>query len=179
MGHLKFNYMCKEKIQKSFDGLKCIWKGQLRPIWRQFCGVAEVVFYTILPTFIVLLFMSIDKDGEIEYNQLYIRGEFLLYSIALLSSSYTTMKVYKNQNTSLVVILIIVTSILYSITVKAGPERIKEYNLLWFSVFTFSCGLISTWRAMKLKDKDGDSFHDLDNNASSKIQEKLNYGENR
>ena len=171
--------MCKGKIQKLFDEVGGFWKEHLEPIWRQFWGVVEVVIYTILPTIIVLLFMLIDIDSGIECNQLYIRGEFLLYSIALLSSSYTTMKVYKYHNTSVVIILIILTSILYSITVKAGPNGIKECNLLWSSAFTFCGGLYYTWRAMKLKDKDGDSYHDRDNNASNKIQEKLNYGENQ
>lgn len=178
MCHLKFNRMCNEKFRKLLGAIKSRWE-RLGPIRRLFGGAGEVVFYTTLPTFIVLLSMFIEIDSNVGIEQLYVHGEFLLYSIALLSSSYTTMKVYGNQNTSVVVILIIATSILYSITVKAGLYGIKECNLLWSSVAVFVVGCGFTIHAMKLKSKEGYPHHDRDIEASNKIQEKLNYGENK
>ena len=49
-------------------------------------------------------------------NEANANGEFLLYSLALLSSAYTTSKYYKGgARISCIIILLIVTSILYTL----------------------------------------------------------------
>ena len=143
------------------------------PLFSQFAGVLEVVFYTTLPTIISLLFSLLDKGTPSTEGAYYINGEFLLYSIALLSSAYTTMKVYRNQKTSLVIILIIVVSISYAIVIKSKTVNAKA--LLVFSMVAFVFGLCYTWRAMSLKNPATVSFQERDKAASDKLQDRLDY----
>ncbi len=149
-----------------------LWKN---PKFLQFCGVLEVIFYTILPTIILLLFSIFDENISITETKYYIHGEFLLYSIALLSSAYTTMKVYGNQKTSLIVILIIVVSISYAIVIKT--KDISPNAVLWSSVIAAIFSLFYTWYAMSLKNKEQESFQERDEIASDKIQKELDYDE--
>ncbi len=152
------------------------WKNSSSPFFSQLAGVLEVVFYTTLPTIIFLLFSVFDRDmalEEIIMKKCYINGEFLLYSIALLSSAYTTMKVYTNQNTSLIIVLIILVSISYAIVIKT--ISVDARALIIFSIFAFIFSLHFTWRAMSLKNKATGSFQERDKTASDKLQDELNY----
>ena len=164
------------KLKAWMEEVKSFCKNSIPPFWLQLCAVLEVVFFTILPTLIIGLFSIIDKDykGDIK-NDIYVHGEFLLYSIALLSSAYTTMKVYTNKKTSLVIILIIIVSISYAITIKTDNKN--ENALFWFSIIAFVFGFYYTWRAMSLKNPNPESFHEQDKNASDNIQNGLNYDE--
>ena len=164
--------MCANKLPIYYRDLKKI----ISPFFLQFFAVLEVIFYTILPTIVLILFWLIDKNSKIG-DDCYIHGEFLLYSIALLSSSYTTMKVYKNQNTSLIILLIIAISILYVITIKTSEENIKKDMLLWISIITSIISFCFTWHAMNLKNNtnEGKSFQERDSNASKGIEDKLTY----
>ena len=151
-------------------------KNSISPFFQQLFAVFEVVFYTTLPTWILLLFSIFDNNMDFKETigeKCYINGEFLLYSIALLSSAYTTMKVYRNQKTSLVTILIIVVSISYSIVIKT--EAIRPDALLWFSIIAFIFGFGFTWHAMSLKNNEPQSFQARDKKASDKLQEELKY----
>lgn len=148
-------------------------KSSSSPLFSQFTGVLEVVFYTTLPTIIFLLFSVLDKGISSARGAYYINGEFLLYSIALLSSAYTTMKVYRNQKTSLVIILIIVVSISYAIVIIS--DTVNDNALLAFSIVAFVFGLYYTWRAMSLKNPATGSFQERDKAASDKLQDELNY----
>ena len=161
--------MCAN-LKKRFEDLKKITS----PFFLQLFAVLEVVFYTTLPTVILFLFWLIDNKSEMG-DSCYIHGEFLLYSIALLSSSYTTMKVYKNQNTSFVIILIIVVSILYAITIKTDEINIKKNVLFWISIITSIISFGFTWHAMSLKNSEQKSFPERDSRASNEIQDQLNY----
>ena len=151
-------------------------KNSISPFFQQLFAVFEVVFYTTLPTWILLLFSIFDNNMDFKETigeKCYINGEFLLYSIALLSSAYTTMKVYRNQKTSLVTILIIVVSISYSIVIKT--DAIRPDALLWFSIIAFIFGFGFTWHAMSLKNNEPQSFQARDKKASDKLQEELKY----
>ncbi len=156
--------------------VKSYCKNSISPFCSKIFAVLEVIFYTILPTIIILLFSAIDKDYKGDYlNDIYVHGEFLLYSIALLSSAYTTIKLYTTKKTSLVIILIIIVSISYAITIKT--HNIDEKALFWISIVAFIFGFYYTWRAMSFKDIDQKSFHEQDKNASDDIQNGLNFGE--
>ena len=151
-------------------------KNSVSPKFLQFCAVLEVIFYTTLPTIILLLFSALDKNlnfKEVIGEKCYINGEFLLYSIALLSSAYTTMKVYRNQNTSFIIILIIVVSISYAIVIKTDEIRVNA--LLWFSIVAFVVGILFTWHAMSLKNKEQESFQERDKTASDKLEDQLKF----
>lgn len=151
-------------------------KNSFSPFFLQLFAVLEVIFYTTLPTIILLLFSALDKNlnfKEVIGEKCYINGEFLLYSIALLSSAYTTMKVYRNQNTSFIIILIIVVSISYAIVIKTDEIRVNA--LLWFSIVAFGAGIWYTWRAMSLKNKEQESFQERDKMASDKLENELNF----
>ena len=169
--------MCTKNL-KWLEDVKCIYDKHISPLIRQLFAVLEVVFYTTLPTIILILFSIIDKNMDIKSTigkECYIHGEFLLYSIALLSSAYTTMKVYRNQNTSFTIILIIVLSISYAITIKT--EEIRDDALLWISIIASAFSLYFTWHAMGLKNIKPKSFPERDKIASEEIQDELNYGE--
>lgn len=117
---------------------------------------------------------NIDFNGVVG-KDCFIHGEFLLYSIALLSSAYTTMKVYKNQNTTYIIIFIILVSISYAFAITI--EKVRENVLLWLSIVSFVLGCIYTWKAMNLKDNKQESFIERDKNASDKLQKDLKYDE--
>ncbi len=154
------------------------WKKSSSPLFRQILGVLEVIFYTTLPTIIFLLFPVFDDNlsfKEIIEEKWYINGEFLLYSIALLSSAYTTMKVYRNQNTSFIIICIIVVSISYAIVIKTENKRVDA--LFWCSIIAFVFGVFYTWRAMSLKNNGQESFIERDKTASDIIQDNLKFEE--
>lgn len=151
-------------------------KNSFSPFFLQLFAVLEVEFYTTLPTLILLLFSIFDENlnfKETIGEKCYINGEFLLYSIALLSSAYTTMKVYRNQNTSLVIILIIVVSISYAIVMKTETKSVDA--LFWASIIAFVFGFYFTWCAMSLKNNRQESFQERDKMASDKLQKKLKY----
>ena len=157
------------------DNMKRFYKEYLSPFLLQLGAVSEVIFYTILPTIIIVLFSTIDKDsrGNIPSGY-YLNGEFLLYSIALLSSAYTTMKLYAdNKKTSLVIILIILVSISYAITIKT--ENIDNDALLWLSIVAFGFSFFYTWRAMSLRNIKQRSFADRDKSASEGIEKGLKF----
>ena len=148
------------------------------PFFNKLFGVLEVIFYTTLPTIILVLFSLLDNNMDIKKTfgkECYIHGEFLLYSIALISSAYTTMKVYKKQNTSLVTILLILVAIMYAIAIKT--EEIRETTLLYFSIGAFLAGVVYTWHAMSLKNNYQNSFPERDANATEKINNGLNFEE--
>ena len=155
------------------------YKEDVIPFFYQLFGVLEVIFYTTLPTIILILFSIIDKKLSIgeTLSCCYIHGEFLLYSIALLSSAYTTMKVYEMKKISFVIILIIVVSILYAITIKTQPSNLDVRSLFWVSIIAsvFSFGF--TWHAMSLKKNHNNSFQDRDKNATDKIENGLIFEE--
>jgi len=158
------------------EEVKIFCKNTVSPFRLQLYAVLEVVFFTILPTVIILLFSLIDKDYRVNIlNNIYVNGEFLLYSIALLSSAYTTMKVYANKKTSLVIILIILVSISYAITIKT--ENKDDNALFWISIVAFVFGFYYTWRAMSLKNIGQKSFSEQNKDASDGIEQGLNYNE--
>lgn len=154
-----------------------VYKDKVTPFSRQLFAVLEVVFYTTLPTIILVLFSIIDKELLFKetLGSCYIHGEFLLYSIALLSSAYTTMKVYKSQNTSFVIILIIVVSILYAITIRTTNNNLDVSSLLWISIIASVFSFCFTWRAMSLKETRQKSFQERDKKDSDEIQDNLKY----
>lgn len=170
--------MISSMLKKMIEKMNRIYKNSIQPFFLRLFAVLEVVFYTTLPTIILILFSIIDKNMDFENaigKDCYIHGEFLLYSIALLSSAYTTMKVYRNQNTSFIIILIIILSISYAITIKT--EEIRVDALLWISVVASAFSLYFTWHAMGLKNINQESFQERDKNASDEIQEELKYEE--
>lgn len=166
-------------LKKLIEIVNSFCKNSVPPFFLQLFAVLEVIFYTTLPTIILILFSIIDKNAKnIENGRLfYIHGEFLLYSIALLSSAYTTMKVYTNKKTSFIVILIILVSISYAITIKTVEVNIREEALFWISIVASIFSVYFTWRAMSLKNNKPKSFQERDKNASDGIQEKLNFEE--
>lgn len=154
-----------------------IWQKKFVPFFRQFFAVLEVVFYITLPTIILFLFAIIDNTESVKgaMNNCYANGEFLLYSIALLSSAYTTMKVYRNQNTSLIIILIILVSILYAVTIKTVNTTLDKFALFWVSVIASIISLLYTWHAMSLKNGKQKPAYEQDEDASKEIEKGLKF----
>ena len=154
-------------------------KNSVSPKFLQFCAVLEVVFYTTLPTIIYILWSTFDESMDFKdmiEKKMYIHGEFLLYSIALLSSAYTTVKVYTKNKTSLITICIIVVSVSYAIIIQTNEEgKTSVDTLFWASIVAFGAGLVYTWHAMSLKNKEQESFQERDKTASDKLEDQLKF----
>jgi len=74
-----------------------------------------IIFFTTLPT-IVSFILAVATSGLSSFwSTCYSSGEFILYSVALLSSSYILLSTYKIHSIGLIIVLIVL-SICYAAT---------------------------------------------------------------
>jgi len=169
----KFN-----QIKELYLKMKEFYNEKITPFFKRVGAVLELCFFATLPTIVCALFAYIDQNGSLLKflsKECYGNGEFLLYSISLLSSAYITMKVYENRNTSFLVIFIISVSVLYAGTIKT--MQVNNRNLMIVSIITFVIAVFYTWRAMGLKELDTKPLSDKDERSSIEIQERIEYPE--
>lgn len=116
-----------------------------------------ILLFTIMPTLFILIKMLISSD-VIPNNALYKSGEFYLYSVSLLGSSfliYNHYKVKKSDQFSLLsfscLILLMLLSLAY--TVIANTSNPKLNFVKWSSIFSIFISAIIFYYSQVINNK--------------------------
>lgn len=99
-------------------------------------SVLVTLFFTLLPSIIGLLIACFYPGTQVPkfLENCYLSGEFLLYSVALLSSSYLVLDILNKKNMLSTVVPIVIISVVYSIIILLKNESKKpDINALLIS----------------------------------------------
>ena len=101
------------------------WKN----FWKAFFDLVVIGFFTTLSTIIILISFLLKAPCNINYEMLYEKGDFFLYSIAFLSSSYIYYKQKKDNDflKTLTLISMVLCSITYALIYSVGGKSNTIY----------------------------------------------------
>ena len=101
------------------------------------------LFFTLLPTIISFILALARSKTQVFFNSFYTAGEFLLYTVALLSSAFVVLNLYKKK-TTWCIILLIIFSVCYSAIsiINSYAEPINGIFLKWTAIIGISFGII-------------------------------------
>jgi hypothetical protein len=95
---------------------------------------------TILPTIFIYLSISFDAETSKKFSDFYSSGEFFLYGVSFSSSAFLVYNGKKKEKSYFPLIMIILSSIAYSVTLNAKKpdiDIISYYSLTSFFISLF------------------------------------------
>lgn len=107
----------------------CVWI-------KVFQSVLLMLFFTLLPTLTGLFVAFLSQGPRVKefLKTCYLSGEFLLYSGAIISSSYLIFDILNKRNAFKTVVPIIIISLLYTILLVFNDVRKEPDNEILFIV---------------------------------------------
>lgn len=149
-------------------------------------GVLEVLFFTTLPTITICLFAILNehmKFIDAIYYKSFEHGEFLLYSLALMSTAYTTSKFYNDKNNlSIYIIVLLIISVLYTLTMVLNSEasnttsNINHCYLVILSVIFFLLSIYFTYKTIETQIKNNPDARGTNNSEVNKMKQTVKFG---
>ena len=159
-----------------------LYKNNILMFFKTCWGVLEVLFFTTLPTITLFFYAILSNNKESCYflsNEANANGEFLLYSLALLSSAYTTSKYYKGgARISCIIILLIVTSVLYTLITVLRENNSNLINYTYLSIISlilFTIAIIYTYPTVRKQVEQSVDAKETNDKAIKDIEDKIQF----
>lgn len=137
-----------------------------------------VLLFTVMPTIFTLIKMLISND-IIPHSKLYINGEFYLYSVSLIGSSfliYNHYKTKKSDNYSITSFVCIILIILFSLayTVLANTTNPKIDFVKISSIVAILISVVLFFVSQAINNKRSPDIGDQRRNEQKLIENALN-----
>ncbi|MES2478906.1 MAG: hypothetical protein V4561_07460 [Bacteroidota bacterium] len=127
-----------------------------------------------MPTIFIYVSIKLDSETTKCFSDLYKSGEFFLYGVSFSSSAFLIYHARKKERSFMPLIIIILSSIAYSVTLNAKKPNIDTITM--WSLVTFIISLLAFFFAQALSNKHWDSIdlRDVRQEEQNAIQNGLN-----
>ncbi len=141
----------KEKWRKSIfsDTIKGKWAK------KSLAATLLIVGITALPSILGLFISALRTQHGAFLNECYMKGEFLLYAISLIASSYTILHFHKKTTSGWWLILLVILGVVYAANdlLKTLNEQPDVNFLFWLSIIGFTIGAVICFYAQYTQQK--------------------------
>ncbi|WP_149206945.1 hypothetical protein [Flavobacterium johnsoniae] len=132
-----------------------------------------IVLFTVMPTIFIYFSIKLDAESTKTISDFYKSGEFFLYGVSFSSSAFLIYHARKRDRIYFPLILILLSSIAYSVTLSA--KKVNVDVITNWSIFAFFVSLIVFYFAQVLSNKHSSiDVRDYRQNEQNTIQDGLN-----
>lgn len=149
--------------------------------WKDiFTDFIILVIFTILPSLVMLFWGMIKmQDLKLVFQECYVNGEFLLYSVSLLTSSFIIFRSHQERAQWMATITLCLISISYCLVLIAartseGRETMDNSFIYWWSLGCFVISVIEFFISLCMQHTVLKDARDANKDIQDNIQNKLN-----
>lgn len=146
--------------------------------WGQiFTDFSILLVMTLLPTILLLFWAGLSSQFIKVFNTCYTAGEFLLYSVALMTSAFVVLRAYKSNVVWISVSLCFVAGFYAIVMIVSRTEQLHESTnnsvTFWVSAGSFAIAMIECFISLCIQHRKLPDARDNNQNVQIKIQEHL------
>lgn len=137
-----------------------------------------ILIFTILPT-ISGFFGALINSAQVDFNKFYKSGEFLLYSVSLLSAAFLVYNKFKVKGADwrglismIIMVCLVLLSLFYALVSGSTTPNIELIKYVSLTLFVFSAILF--YHSQVLSNKPSPDIGEQRNNEQEVIENALN-----
>lgn len=146
--------------------------------WGQiFTDFVILLVMTLLPTVLLLFWAGLSSKFIEVFYSCYTSGEFLLYSVALMTSAFVVLRAYKSNVAWVSVSLCFVAGFYSIVMIVSRTEHLQESTnnsvIFWVSVVSFVIAMIECFISLCIQHSQLPDARDNNQNVQTNIQKHL------